>query len=64
MMALKERSDKDVAQHEIDLKDLLRVIEHDDKLKEFMGIKANDRHELKEEELAKAQKGKGSDHGH
>lgn len=59
MIALKERSDKDMAQQEIEMKELLRIIKHDDKLKEFMGIKAHDRADLKEEEQAKKQKGKG-----
>ena len=59
-MALKERNDKDMAQHETEMKDLQRIIKHDNKLKEFMGIKVHDRADLKEEELAKKRKGKGN----
>ena len=59
MLALKERSDKDMAQQEIEMKELQRIIQHDNKLKEFMGIKIHDRADLKEEEQAKKLKGKG-----
>ena len=59
MMALKERSDKDMNQQEIEMKELKRFIQHDNKLKEFMGIKVADRAELKEEEQIKKRKGKG-----
>ncbi|WAR03244.1 CCD63-like protein [Mya arenaria] len=38
MIALKERSDKDNAQQEVEMKELLRIIRHDDRLKEFMGV--------------------------
>jgi len=48
MLALKEKSDKDVAQHNMELKELLRIIDHDRKLKEFMGIKGEDRAEAHE----------------
>jgi hypothetical protein len=60
MVALKDRSEKDTAQQEIEMTELMRIIKHDNKLKDFMGIKVNDRHELKEEENAKRLKGKGS----
>ncbi|KAL4223927.1 hypothetical protein ACF0H5_017389 [Mactra antiquata] len=60
MLALKERSDKDKNQQEIEMKELLRIIKHDNKLKQFMGIKVQDRADLKEEELVKKQKGKDS----
>ena len=59
MLALKERSDKDMAQQDVEMKELHRIIKHDNKLKEFMGIKVNDRLELKEEEMIKRSKGKG-----
>lgn len=59
MIALKERSDKDIAQQEMEMKELQRIIKHDDKLKEFMGIKVHDRADLREEEMAKKQRGKG-----
>ncbi|KAL5015693.1 hypothetical protein ScPMuIL_005282 [Solemya velum] len=56
MMALKDRSEKDIAQHDLEMKDLQRVINHDNKLKEFMMVKAHDRAEYKEEEEAKKRK--------
>ena len=59
MIALKERSDKDMAQQIIEMKELQRIIIHDNKLKEFMGIKVQDRADLREEEQAKKAKGKG-----
>lgn len=59
MIALKERSEKDICQHEIEMKDLLRIIDHDNKLKEFMMVKSNDRTEYKEEEDAKKKKNAG-----
>lgn len=58
MLALKERSDKDMVQQEMEMKELQRIIKHDNKLKDFMGIKAHDRADLREEEQAKKQKGK------
>ena len=59
MLALKERNDKDMAQQEIEMKELHRIIQHDNKLKQFMGIKVHDRADLKEEEQAKKMKGRG-----
>nr|QFQ66863.1 axonemal protein [Haliotis discus hannai] len=56
MLALKERSEKDTSQHEMEMRELQRIIEHDNKLKEFMMIKSNDRGEYKEEEDAKKKK--------
>lgn len=48
MMALKEKSDKDLAQYNMELKELMRIIDHDRKLKEFMGIKSEDRSDANE----------------
>eukprot|EP00794_Sanderia_malayensis_P007809 gene7808-8655_t len=48
MMALKEKSDKDLAQYNMELKELMRIIDHDRKLKEFMGIKSEDRSDAQE----------------
>ncbi|XP_033761786.1 coiled-coil domain-containing protein 63-like [Pecten maximus] len=56
MIALKERSEKDMAQHEVEMKDLQRIINHDNKLKQFLVFKAHDRAEFKEEEEAKKNK--------
>lgn len=53
MIALKERSEKDMAQHEVEMKDLQRIINHDNKLKQFLVFKAHDRADFKEEEEAK-----------
>lgn len=39
MLILKEKSDKDKQAHNAEMKELLRTIEHDRKLREFMGIK-------------------------
>ena len=47
-MALKEKSDKDLAQYNMELKELMRIIDHDRKLKEFMGIKSEDRSDANE----------------
>ena len=56
MQALKERSEKDQGQHDMEMKDLLRMIAHDNKIKQFMGIKASDRADFKAEEQAKKAK--------
>ncbi|XP_065069999.1 coiled-coil domain-containing protein 63-like [Rhopilema esculentum] len=48
MLALTEKSDKDLAQHNMELKELMRIIDHDRKLKEFMGIKSEDRSDAHE----------------
>ena len=39
MLALKEKMDKESAQHSAELKELMRVIDHNRKLKEFMAKK-------------------------
>ena len=39
MLALKEKMDKEVAQHDAEVKELKRVIDHNRKLKEFMAKK-------------------------
>ena len=41
--ALRERADKELAQYNIDIKELTRVLEHDRKLKGFMAIKGQER---------------------
>uniref|UniRef100_A0A0B7B968 ODAD1 central coiled coil region domain-containing protein n=1 Tax=Arion vulgaris TaxID=1028688 RepID=A0A0B7B968_9EUPU len=45
MVMLQEKSDKDLQQHNAEMKELVRVIDHDRKLKEFMSIKGQDRQE-------------------
>ncbi|KAL3856441.1 hypothetical protein ACJMK2_011199 [Sinanodonta woodiana] len=59
MLALKDRSDKDKALYGTEMKELQRIIHHDNKLKEFMSIKGNDRNEFKEEENAKKKRVSG-----
>ena len=55
MVALKEKSDKELAQYNLELKEIKRILEHDRKLKEFMNVKAQER-ELDEESLARKRK--------
>ncbi|KAK2148881.1 hypothetical protein LSH36_477g01000 [Paralvinella palmiformis] len=45
MILLKEKSDKDIQQHETEMKELIRIIDHDRRLKEFMNSKNKDRPE-------------------
>ena len=45
MIILKEKADKDMQQHNTEMKELIRIIDHDRKLKEFMGIKGQERQE-------------------
>ncbi|XP_074649093.1 uncharacterized protein LOC141904372 [Tubulanus polymorphus] len=56
MMQLQERNQKDQNQHETEMKELERVISHDNKLKEFMNIKSGDRADYKTEEADKRKK--------
>lgn len=58
MMALKEKADKDLAQYNTELKELMRIIEHDRKLKDFMRIKSEERAEMMEGELSSQRKKK------
>ena len=59
MAVLQEKNEKDIINHETEMKDLRRKIDHDDKIKEFMLIKADDRAELKAEEAAKKEAMRG-----
>ena len=45
MIILKEKADKDLQQHNAEMKELLRVIDHDRNLRDFMGIKGQERQE-------------------
>ena len=56
MQALKERMDKDRQTHNVEMKELQRIISHDNRVKEFMKVKSNDRNEFKAEEAAKRQR--------
>lgn len=40
---MKERAEKDLNQHTAEIKELQRVIDHDRRLKEFMGTKTQER---------------------
>ena len=57
MMALKERNEKDLIQYNMEYKELMRIIDHDAKLKAFMSVKAQERSEYEEEEAAKRRAG-------
>lgn len=43
IMALQERNEKDAQQYASELKELQRNLDHDEKLKEFLFNKSNDR---------------------
>ncbi|XP_002733759.1 coiled-coil domain-containing protein 63-like [Saccoglossus kowalevskii] len=45
MILLKEKADKDMSQHNAEMKELQRIIDHDRKLREFMMIKSKEREE-------------------
>ncbi|KAJ7384302.1 hypothetical protein OS493_022940 [Desmophyllum pertusum] len=51
MASLRERADRDLAMYNVEIKDVMRVLEHDRKLREFMTTKAEDRVSILEEEL-------------
>ena len=57
MIMMKDKEDKDKQQLNVEVKELIRVINHDKKLKEFMKIKTQERHE--DEELIAWRKKKG-----
>lgn len=48
MVLMRDKEDKDKMQLNSELKELIRVIDHDKKLKEFMKIKTQERHEDEE----------------
>ena len=56
MMMMKDKEDKDRSQLNAELKELVRIIDHDKKLKEFMKIKTQERQE--DEELVTYRKKK------
>ena len=56
MVQMQERNQKNHAEHDCEMKELERVITHDNKLEEFMNIKSQDRAEYKSEEAAKKKK--------
>lgn len=57
MVLMRDKEDKDKVQLNSEIKELIRVIDHDKKLKEFMKIKTQERQE--DEELVSWRKKKG-----
>ncbi len=57
MILIRDKEDKDKQQHYTELKEVIRVINHDKKLKEFMKIKTQERAE--DDELVNYKKKKG-----
>ncbi|KAK2177505.1 hypothetical protein NP493_594g00019 [Ridgeia piscesae] len=55
MATLKERREKDMQLHNSEMKELLRIISHDEKCKEFIRIKNNERTEYKLEKAKRVQ---------
>ena len=51
MASLRERADRDLAMYNAEFKDVMRVLEHDRKLREFMTTKTEDRVSILEQEL-------------
>lgn len=49
MMALKDKAEKELSHYNMELKELIRVIDHDRKLKLFMSRKDQERTEAHEE---------------
>ena len=45
MILLKDKADKDLQQHNAEMKELVRIIDHDRKLREFMNTKSKERQE-------------------
>ena len=51
MASLRERAERDLAMYTAEIKDVMRILEHDRKLREFMTTKAEDRVSILEEEM-------------
>eukprot|EP01135_Chromosphaera_perkinsii_P002361 Nk52_evm15s222 gene=Nk52_evmTU15s222 len=62
MVALREKAEKELAAYNMEYKELTRALEHDRKLKTFMGVKSQDR-SSKDSEDKKRRKGGGLDNG-
>ena len=58
MILLKEKADKDLQSHNAEMKELLRIIAHERKLREFMKIK--DRELQEDQQLVEWRKKKGA----
>ena len=57
MVVLREKAEKDRQQYEAEIKELQRLLDHDKKLKEFMGIKTQERKEDSQQLWWKQKKG-------
>lgn len=60
MQALQERNEKDAQQYVSELKELQRTLDHDEKLKDFLFHKSNDRvlaAQFEEDERERGKKG-------
>jgi len=62
MQSLREKSERDISQYYAELKDLLRIIDHDKKLHEFMTTKSEERGELYEATVQGRREKKLRDH--
>ena len=62
MVALREKAEKELTAYNMEYKELTRALEHDRKLKMFMGVKSQDR-SSKDSEDKKRKKGGGLDNG-
>lgn len=58
MIAIKEKADKDLVQYNMELKELIRIIDHDRKLKEFMRVKGEERADIVDSDFSQKQKKK------
>ena len=56
MSALRERTEREQSLFGVEVKELKRIIDHDQKLKDFMTVKAQERTEMKAIEDAKRKK--------
>ena len=59
MILLKEKADKDLQQHNAEMKELVRIIDHDRKLRDFMYTKGKEREEDKQLVKWRERKGTG-----
>lgn len=51
MASLRERAERDLAMYKAEIKDVMRVLKHDQKLRDFMTTKTEDRSSILEQEL-------------
>ena len=46
---MRDRREKEITQHTVEMRDLMRVISHDQKIKDFVARKTDDRYRYKRE---------------